>query len=400
MNRNFRIGVIATVYYPASHADVIVSRWLEPRPSDSEWGWGVPQSRIASLYVEQFPPHDMRDFALEEVKSNHSPSEIDMARCMAERHELPLCDSVRDALTLGGDTLAVDAVLLIGEHGEYPFNSLYQKLYPRKELFDAIVSVFRETGQVVPLFCDKHLSWNSDWAREMVATAQTMGIPFRAGSSLPLVGLNPPVPNLAGTALAEFVGLCYVGPEVYGFHSLELMQSLIEKRAGGEAGIRRITAYVGDGVERAMAQGIWSQDLFEMALNATESKRQGDWQSNCRGVTTYEGATSPIAFALEHNDGFRSAHIMLEGHLQDFTAALRLQDGTVFSGRCASGDESSFYGHFATLNAHIEQLFLTGQSPTPQERTLLTTLTTAACMKALQIPGQPLDIVGDETCTY
>ena len=391
MTRDFKIAVITTIYYPASHADVIVSRWLEPRPEDREWGWDTPQSRIASLYVAQFPAQDVRDLAPEEFERNGYRTDVDLARFLAEKHDLPLCASVREALTLGGDSLAVDGVLLVGEHGEYPFNALRQKLYPRKELFDAIVAVFRETGQVAPLFCDKHLSWNPEWAQAMYRTIQEMKIPFFAGSSLPFVGLNPPVPDLAGQEIESYVGLFYVGPETYGFHSLELMQSLIEQRAGGETGVRRLTAYVGDEVEAAMARGVWSRELFDAAMNATELKRDGDWRENCRGVTTYEGTDCPAAFALEHADGFRSAHILLAGHLEDFTAALRLQDGTTFAGRSAMGGASSFYGHFASLDAQIERLFLTWKPPIPPERTLLTTLTIAACMRALQSPGQPLD---------
>ena len=394
MTRDFKIGVVATIYYPASHADVIVSRWLEPRPADREWGWDTPQSRIASLYVAQFPARDVRDLAPDEFERNRYRGDVDLARFMAEKHGLPLCASVRDALTLGGDTLAVDGVLLIGEHGDYPFNALRQKLYPRKELFDAIVSVFRETGQAVPIYCDKHLSWNPDWASKMYRTTQELDIPFFAGSSLPFVGLNPPVPDLAGRKMEEYVGLFYVGAEAYGFHSLELMQSLIERRAGGETGIRRVTAYVGEEIEAAMERGVWSRDLFQTAMNATKFKQAGDWRENCRGSTTYEGTECPTAFVLEHADGFRSAHVLLAGHLDDFTAALRLQDGTRFAGRSGNGGESSFYGHFAALDAQIERFFLTGKPPVPPERTLLTTLTVAACMNALQTPGQTIATPG------
>ena len=50
------------------------------------------------------------------------------------------------ALTLGGDKLAVDGVLLIGEHGDYPMNEKMQKLYPRYEYFQKIVEVFTQVG--------------------------------------------------------------------------------------------------------------------------------------------------------------------------------------------------------------------------------------------------------------
>ena len=59
-------------------------------------------------------------------------------------------------------TLAVDGVLLIAEHGDDPANEKGQKLYPRYELFEQILSVFRNSGRTVPVFNNKHLSWNWD----------------------------------------------------------------------------------------------------------------------------------------------------------------------------------------------------------------------------------------------
>ena len=96
-------------------------------------------------------------------------AENDLARDLCARHGVPLHRTVDAALCDGGDALAVDAVLLIGEHGDYPSNAIGQKLYPRKELFDRIVKRFRSDGRAVPIFCDKHLAWDFDSAREMAA---------------------------------------------------------------------------------------------------------------------------------------------------------------------------------------------------------------------------------------
>ena len=40
----------------------------------------------------------------------------------AEEFDVPMYGSINQALTLGGKELAVDGVLLIGEHGDYPWN--------------------------------------------------------------------------------------------------------------------------------------------------------------------------------------------------------------------------------------------------------------------------------------
>jgi hypothetical protein len=53
---------------------------------------------------------------------------------------------------LSGPALAVDGVLLIGEHGEYPTNDLGQRMYPRKEFWDQIVATMRRSQRFVPVF--------------------------------------------------------------------------------------------------------------------------------------------------------------------------------------------------------------------------------------------------------
>ena len=55
--------------------------------------------------------------------------------------------------------LAVEGVLLIGEHGNYPRNDKGQILYPRLEMMEQIAAAFRKAGRSVPVFNDKHLSY-------------------------------------------------------------------------------------------------------------------------------------------------------------------------------------------------------------------------------------------------
>src|SRR5262249_30718176 len=43
---------------------------------------------------------------------------------VARRFKIPVYKTISEALTLGGKDLAVDAVLSIGEHGDYPTNKL------------------------------------------------------------------------------------------------------------------------------------------------------------------------------------------------------------------------------------------------------------------------------------
>src|SRR3954447_10697097 len=100
-----KVGVIVFMYVDdrrlKSHAAVIVGRFLNGYDPD-----GVhqqPRTKVVSMYTAQFP-------------------ENDLSRSLAAEHGFKIYPTVKDALTLGGESLAVDAVLFVGEHGQYPTN--------------------------------------------------------------------------------------------------------------------------------------------------------------------------------------------------------------------------------------------------------------------------------------
>ena len=45
--------------------------------------------------------------------------------------------TIAEVFTLGGSKLAVDGVVHVGEHGNYPDNEKHSILYPRYEFFQA-----------------------------------------------------------------------------------------------------------------------------------------------------------------------------------------------------------------------------------------------------------------------
>ena len=147
-SRRKRIAIVATEVRKYSHAQHFVDRFLEG------YGWQGrhhrPAMDLVSLYVDQVP-------------------EGDLTRDRARRHAVRIFPTVAEALTLGRSKLAVDAVLIIAEHGLYPHNERGQTLYPRHRFFEETVRVFEASGHSVPVFNDKHLS--TDW-RECVAMVE------------------------------------------------------------------------------------------------------------------------------------------------------------------------------------------------------------------------------------
>jgi hypothetical protein len=109
-----RIAAVVTAYYTNSHADVIVGRLLKTETLDGKGR--QPALQLVSLYTDQVPPKDI-------------------SRALAAAHGFPICTNVADALTLGTGSLAVDGILLVAEHGQYPRSETGSIQYPKRRLF-------------------------------------------------------------------------------------------------------------------------------------------------------------------------------------------------------------------------------------------------------------------------
>ena len=185
-----------------------------------------------------------------------------------------------EALTLGGDDLAVDAVCFVGEHGNYPANDRGQKLYPRYELMERIVEVFRRTGKVVPVFRDKHFSYSWLKAKQMYDWSRELKFPLMAGSSIPLTVRTPEVEIPYGARVGKRLMLGYGDLDAYGFHTLESMQCMVERRKGGETGIRSVEWLEGPAVWNWRdGAGRWSLPLLEAAFARDPAAKRAGWKT-------------------------------------------------------------------------------------------------------------------------
>ncbi len=343
-----RIAAVVTEYRDNSHADVIVTKFLEGCKSlDVDFR---PRSRVVSLYLDQTPP-------------------TDMGRAMAQKHHLHLAAGIRDALTLGTDRLAVDGVLLIGEHGTYPYNEIGQHLYPRRRFFEETAAVIRQAGRPVPVFSDKHLSYDWADAKWIYDTARELKIPFMAGSSLPLTWRRPELQVQRGAPLTEVLAVGYGGVEAYGFHALETLQCMAERRKGGETGVKAVQGLTGDAVWRAGATGRWSWDLLRAALSRAD---KGDL-SALSEAEIRKRVTEPDVFLVEYRDGVRGTVLMLPGLTEDFLFAGRVKGVERPLSTLFWLQPGKPFAHFGRLCQAIDGMFVSGKPAYPVERTLLTT---------------------------
>jgi hypothetical protein len=243
--RHKRAVMLITEVRKMSHGQHFLDRFLDG------YGWqGAhhhPEVDLVGMYVDQFP-------------------EGDLARERERRHGCRIYPTVEEALMLGGSKLAVDGVIIIGEHGKYPRNEKGQTLYPRYKFFKQTTNVFEASGRAVPVFNDKHLSTNWPECVEMVEASRRLKFPFLAGSSLPVTWRMPDTELPYDVPLAASVCICYGGVDSYDFHGLETAQCMSERRAGGEAGVKTVHALRGAAMWERLQRDDEIRKLFLAAL--------------------------------------------------------------------------------------------------------------------------------------
>jgi hypothetical protein len=355
------IAVVCTVYRPLSHAYHIAGRFI--RGYTRAGRFHVPRHYVNAMYVDQKPDNDL-------------------SRDIAREYGVRIAPTVADALTGGGDQLEVEGVLLIAEHGNYPRNDKGQILYPRYALMEQIVGTFRKTGKRVPVFNDKHLSYNWVQAKKMVEWSRELQFPMLAGSSLPVTWRRPELELPLECPLEDALVAAYGPIEVYGCHALETLQAMVERRKGGETGVKAVTCLTGKDVWKAGDAGQWSWDLLEAALGRSETVNVGDIRTNVGiPVQTYP-AIPATAFLVEYRDGFRGTVLLLNGHIQDFCFAARIAGEAKPASCLFHLPPPPGAKYFDCLVAPIEHLLETGRPAYPVERTLLTSGVLTAVMES------------------
>jgi hypothetical protein len=359
-----KLAVITNVWTSGSHAWHMAERFLHGYPIDGKWH--LPPIEVVSAYVDQTPGNDL-------------------SRARAKEFGFKIYPSVAEALRCGGDKIAVDAVLVIGEHGKYPRNEFNQIEYPRYDYFKKIVEVYAKDGRTAPIFNDKHLSYKWDWAKEMVDTSKKMKFPLLAGSSLPVTWRMPATDMPYGAEVEEVMCVAFGGQDVYDFHAHETIQCMAERRKGGETGVVAVQGLKGDNVWKALAAKEFSTELFEACLCRSQTLAQAQDTSDRHPTLAQmkELVKEPSLHRVEYADGLKSTMLLLNGLVGDFTFAARLK---------GEKDPLSVLFHLppkpnvtysAALMSKAEEMFLTGKAPYPIERTLLTSGINAAGLKSM-----------------
>ena len=341
-----RIACISSTYHVRSHSDNFITRFLEGYWIHEKYY--EPPFQVASLWMDQIHPGDI-------------------GQRLSAAYNFPVTKTIAEAITDRQGKLAVDGVVIVCEHGNYPHNEKQQQLYPRFEYFQQVVDVFKRTGQTCPVFNDKHLSYDWNKAEQMYRWSREMKFPLMAGSSVPVTfrrpEYDPPLNSEMESALAIGGGWVADGGI---FHILETLQAFVERRRGGEVGVRSVQLLKNEEVWKAEKQGLWRRDLLDAAL-ARQQKPSGKRP---------EDGTAVLGL-VEYRDGFRAATLALNS-VSEYICAVKPKNQPPQATLCYIPIENS--NNFSNLVHGITQMIQTGKPAIDVRRTLLVSGALAALM--------------------
>jgi hypothetical protein len=437
-----RLAILGSVYHVGSNLQSIADRFLIGYPFEGDWH--MPNVQVVSLYVDALAPkfagpmefaQTLRAAAMRRAKGTpparpvpaaphtevappqppiaqsvtrpfgprgpgyQAPETLgptsDLSVARSRQFGFRLCRNIPEALRCGGERLAVDAVLTVVEQGNYPKNDKGQILLPCYDFFQQCAQVFEEERRAVPYFNHKQLSFSFPEARQMVATAERLRFPLLAGSSLPVTWRLPDVDIPMGARVEEAVMVGVGAFDGRDFDALEAMECMLERREGGETGVRAVQLLEGDDVWAAGSAGRWSKELLSSALSRSDTPL---------GLTLLDGRTQdlvasgvlpqlvkdPAAYCIEYADGTRATLLMLNGAVMDFNISAQVAGKGLISTQFFLPPTPDVT-NTACLAAKIEQMFMNGSAPYPAQRTLLTSGLLEACLESRRRLNQRME---------
>jgi hypothetical protein len=326
---------------PTSHADWIVNKLI-----DGYWWQGAhtpSRVEVASVYIHQL-----------------DTSLLGQKVCKAKN--IPIFKTVKEAVTLGGKELAVDGVAIVAEHGNYPTDLKGHWLLPRWWIYQQVIQVFEQSKRSVPVFNDKHLSYNWDDAKWMFDKSRELNFPLTGGSSIPTYFRKPEIELAIDTPIKNSIVVGDAADEGAIFHCIDVLQAFVDRRKGGETGVKAVQSIRGPETWAWVERNAWAGNLFEAVRKEFNLK-----------LEDLRGRRKPNVCVVEYNDGSQAAVISGAGVGWTYAGEIEARkDPAIVSMLGFPGPISQY--HAANAYEHwIIEMMLTGKEPFNAERLLVST---------------------------
>jgi hypothetical protein len=310
---------------------------------------------IASMYVDQFPDRDI-------------------SRALAAKHGIPMYGTIEETLKCGGREFRLDGIIIIGEHGEYKTNEYGQILYPRRSFFEQCLDVMLEANRIVPVFSDKGFAIVREDIEWVYGQVKAHRIPFMSSSSIPFAFQHPhPLTIPSGAPLHRMFGFIFGDLERYSYHTIEMLQSVAERRAYGESGVRSVAAYEGEEAVSRLVSDSWNPIYRSLA-----------GYSNVTDVEAFPYTlTRPVFVEIQYEDGLQGGMLFADKEINQFVSAYQIDENEPPVCTQFYCQWQKPYVHSAIFVLEIERFIHSARPSFPVERSLITTGVTDAIMKSV-----------------
>ena len=188
-------------------------------------------------------PHSFRVDVVSVYINQFDTSLLGQKVCKAKN--IPIYKTVGEAVTLGASELAVDGVVIVCEHGNYPTDLKGHWLLPRWWIYQQVIRVFEQSNRSVPVFNDKHLSYNWDDAKWMFDKSRELNFPLSGGSSIPIYFRKPEIELPIDAPIKNSIVVGDAADEGAIFHCVDVLQAFVDRRKGGETGVKSVGPFAG-----------------------------------------------------------------------------------------------------------------------------------------------------------
>src|SRR3954453_4182805 len=252
---------------PTSHADWIVNKLI-----DGYWWQGAhtpSRVEVVSVYIHQL-----------------DTSLLGQKVCKAKN--IPIFKTVNEAVALGGKELAVDGIVIVCEHGNYPTDLKGRWLLPRWWIYQQVIRVFEQSKRSVPVFNDKHLSYNWDDAKGRFDKSRELNFPLTGGSSIPVYFRKPEIEIAIDTPIKNSIVLGGASDEGAIFHCIDVLQAFVERRKGGETGVKAVQSIRGPETWKWVEGNPWAGKLLDSVAHKFDLKPGSFQKSAQANICTVE----------------------------------------------------------------------------------------------------------------
>jgi hypothetical protein len=261
---------------------------------------------------------------------------------------------------------------------------------------DAIIQrVLNRAAPGACCFVHGVLGTNLAAARAHAALATSRGIRLLAGTPMSVTWRLPDLELPAGAAVKDALIVVQGASPGSELDGLEGILPILERRRGGEPGVRAVRSVSGEGLWQSGRDRGWSWDLLAAALSRSDSPlgdsvMDGRTQDLVGLGLIPKLARDPRGWLIEHRDGLRSSILVLDGVVADCNIALQLSNGAVLSAQLYRPPKPAQH-QFSRLAAVVEDFFQGGSPPWSVQRSILTAGLLEAFRSASARRGEPLE---------